>query len=105
MLRDPAEQYESFWRYYIEKRQQKAAAAGTDTKQKKWPDVDGRAVLGGLVRGVGSRVPSMQIREVLGDKCVAQMRQPRSTPNSTRTVLRGFERVITASTVRRVRTR
>ena len=76
MLRDPAEQYESFWRYYIEKRQEKAAAAGTDTKQKKWPDVDGAPVWGDSFAEWASRVPSMQIREVLGDKCVAQMRQP-----------------------------
>ena len=76
MLRDPAEQYESFWRYYIEKRQQKAAAAGTDTKQKKWPDVDGAPFWGDSFAEWASRVPSMQIREVLGDKCVAQMRQP-----------------------------
>ena len=76
MLRDPAEQYESFWRYYIEKRQQKAAAAGTDTAQKKWPDVDGAPFWGDSFAEWASRVPSMQIREVLGDKCVAQMRQP-----------------------------
>jgi hypothetical protein len=73
MLRDPARQYESFWRYYIEKRQQQPA--GTDIT-KKWPDVDGAPFWGDSFAEWASRVPSMQIREVLGDKCVAQMRQP-----------------------------
>ena len=72
MLRDPARQYESFWRYYIEKRQQKKQTDVT----KKWPDVDGAPFWGNSFAEWASRVPSMQIREVLGDKCVAQMRQP-----------------------------
>ena len=73
MLRDPARQYESFWRYYIEKRQQQPA--GTDIT-KKWPDVDGTPFWGDSFAEWASRVPSMQIREALGDKCVTQMRQP-----------------------------
>ena len=76
MLRDPARQYESFWRYYIEKRQQTTPAGTEDITDKKWPDVDGAPFWGDSFAEWASRVPSMQIREVLGDKCVAQMRQP-----------------------------
>ena len=71
MLRDPRAQYESFWRYYIEKKQR-----GESDETSVWPDVEGAAFWGDSFAEWASRVPSMQIREALGDKCVTQMRQP-----------------------------
>ena len=71
MLRDPRAQYESFWRYYIEKKQR-----GESDETSVWPDVEGAAFWGDSFAEWASRVPSMQIREALGDKCSAQARQP-----------------------------
>ena len=76
MLRDPLKQYESFWRYYIEKKQQSGDATNDVRTGGVWPNVEGAAFWGDSFAEWASRVPSMQIREALGDKCVTQMRQP-----------------------------
>ena len=79
MFRDPKKQYKSFWRYYIEKKQEaltQEKEAEFNKQNKKWPDVDGRAFWGSGYLDWARNVPSMQIRELLGNKCTPQMRQP-----------------------------
>jgi hypothetical protein len=74
LFREPKKQYQSFWRYYIEKKQ--ADDLKTQEVNKKWPDIDGTAFWGKGFKEWAKNVPSMQIRELLGNKCTSQMRQP-----------------------------
>ena len=75
MLREPAAQYLSFYDYYIRKHQEAIPNAAKD-RDKRWPDVPGRAAWGADAGEWAARVPNMQTREMLGDKCTPQMRQP-----------------------------
>ena len=75
MLREPAAQYLSFYDYYIRAHQEAIPNAAKD-RDKRWPDVPGRAAWGADAGEWAARVPNMQTREMLGDKCTPQMRQP-----------------------------
>ena len=75
MLREPAAQYLSFYDYYIRARQEATPDAAED-RSKRWPDVPGRAAWGADAGEWAARVPNMQTREMLGNKCTPQMRQP-----------------------------
>ena len=74
LLREPFAQYLSFYEYYIRKQQEGEARA--EHVGKRWPDVPGKAAWGRDIGEWAARVHDMQTRELLGDKCTGQMRQP-----------------------------
>ena len=75
LLREPTAQYLSFYDYYIRKHQEATPDPSRD-RDKRWPDVPGPAAWGSDAGEWAARVPDMQTREMLGDKCTPQMRQP-----------------------------
>ena len=64
LLRDPTAQYRSFYEYYIRPEQD---GAGPNQGKALWGD--------GFAEWA-SRVPDVQLRELLGDRCTAQLRLP-----------------------------
>ena len=74
LLREPFAQYLSFYEYYIRKQQEGEVRA--EHVGKGWPDVPGKAAWGRDIGEWATRVHDMQTRELLGDKCTGQMRQP-----------------------------
>ena len=74
LIRDPFAQYLSFYEYYIRKVQTEEIKP--EHLHKKWPDVPGTAAWGVDIAEWAARVHDMQTRELLGDKCTGQMRQP-----------------------------
>ena len=74
LLREPFAQYLSFYEYYIRKQQEGEVRA--EHVGKGWPDVPGKAAWGRDIGEWAARVHDMQTRELLGDKCTGQMRQP-----------------------------
>ena len=74
LIRDPFAQYLSFYEYYIRKVQTEELKP--EHVYKKWPDVPGKEAWGVDIAEWAARVHDMQTRELLGDKCTGQMRQP-----------------------------
>ena len=76
MLRDPADQYLSFYHYYIEKNQRRPERGSTNENDLD-PNAPGPEAWGSDFAEWASGVRDMQVREMLGNKCVRQMREPR----------------------------
>ena len=102
MLRDPADQYLSFYHYYIEKNQRRPER-GSANENDLDPNAPGPEAWGSDFAEWASGVRDMQVREMLGNKCVRQMREPRFETGGTRSacVARAAER----SEARKRRTR
>ena len=67
LFRDPTEQYRSFYEYYIRKEQEKDPTTGPDQGPGAWGD---------SFAEWARRVPDLQLREALGDRCVPALRRP-----------------------------
>ena len=65
LFRDPAQQYRSFYEYYIRKEQEKPR--GPDQGAGAWGD---------SFAEWARVVPDLQLREALGDRCVPALRRP-----------------------------
>lgn len=67
LFREPKKQYESFWRYYI----QKLRDDDDKTDLRKGPEAWGDSF-----EEWAENIPDLQLRELLGDRCTSKLREP-----------------------------
>ena len=67
LFREPKAQYESFWKYYIQKLRDDPDASALDKGPEAW---------GETFEAWAKRVPDLQLRELLGNRCTPKLREP-----------------------------